>query len=522
MNRRFYSQHGEDYLAWKLLEDRESPGFFVEIGALDGRRFSNTLVFEEAGWNGLCIEAHPDYYPMVERSRPGSTCIHAACCDRDGQSITFHANSRGALSAIEPYDEQWIRQRFDDFFDGFEQVEVPARTLSSMLDEVGSPGQPDVVSIDVEGNEMMVLRGIDFERHQPRLIIVEAQGNQERDAITGYLAPHGYRVAREVSSNLFMVRRCRDARRLRRQTIDTPLVHTAHPHDDGAEESVVWPSVNRPAGALGRGGDLAKRAVRKAARIAQSIASSTVPVADKAQVIESNSTVAGSTSDERGDVFDVGFHGDAYLLELIDRLIPQVELFIETGANLGTTTRYVADRFPNVEVRACEPDEAAATKARKLVAGLANARIQCEPSPEFLHSLYAEHLEMSALGTFYFLDAHGHGFEWPLAGELAYLSRFDRGMVLVDDCKVPGKPQFKHSAYAGQECSIEYIARALQPGHDYDVVVPDYTDRTSAHHPLIGYALIAFGTPALRLAVAGDARFKLTTIQSTVATEAAA
>lgn len=504
MNRRYYSQKGEDFLAWTLLGDRSGPGYFVEIGALDGRRFSNTLSFEERGWAGLCVEAHPDYYPMVRASRMGSTCIPAACCDKDGQSITFHANARGALSAIEPFDEEWLAEKFGDFMNGFEQVQVPARTLNSMLDECHAPIDIDLISIDVEGNEMMVLGGLDLERYHPRLLIIEAH-KENLDDITRHMAAHGYRVGRQVASNLLFVKSDADARTLAKVTLDVKLIHTAHPQDQGAEDAIVHYVEPTGPGVMARAAKLARRAASKIRRavLPTQVASIEVPAEPE---------VAGSVDDDRGRLHELGFHGDAYLLALVDRLLPCTDGFIETGANLGSTTRYVADRFAGLRVLSCEPDAQAAAKANVHLENLSNAKVYNEFSPDFLHNVfdYAPLLD-DALNC-YFLDAHGHGFKWPLADEIAFITKHRRGIIIVDDCRVPGREEFKYSEYAGQECCLEYIAAALDPRHEYDVVFPDYSDRTSAHHALAGYVMIAFGTPLLRHAIDGDRKFKHLTV----------
>jgi hypothetical protein len=52
------------------------------------------------------------------------------------------------------------------------EVDVPARTLSSLLDEIAAP-EVDLLSLDVEGFEEQVLRGLDLERHAPRYVLVE-------------------------------------------------------------------------------------------------------------------------------------------------------------------------------------------------------------------------------------------------------------------------------------------------------------------------------------------------------------
>jgi hypothetical protein len=62
-------------------------------------------------------------------------------------------------------------------------AEVPARTLSSILDEAGSP-EVDLLSLDVEGFEASALAGLDLDRHAPRFILVEiVDEDVERPAI---------------------------------------------------------------------------------------------------------------------------------------------------------------------------------------------------------------------------------------------------------------------------------------------------------------------------------------------------
>lgn len=64
-------------------------------------------------------------------------------------------------------------------------MEVPARTLSSILKQHGIE-RIDLLSLDVEGNELEALRGIDFYVHKPRFMLIEARYRREID---NYLAP---------------------------------------------------------------------------------------------------------------------------------------------------------------------------------------------------------------------------------------------------------------------------------------------------------------------------------------------
>jgi hypothetical protein len=68
------------------------------------------------------------------------------------------------------------------------EAAVPARTLTSLLDEIGAP-EVDLLSLDVEGFEPQVLAGLNLEKYPPRWILVEVHelpaGREPIEAILG-------------------------------------------------------------------------------------------------------------------------------------------------------------------------------------------------------------------------------------------------------------------------------------------------------------------------------------------------
>jgi hypothetical protein len=78
-------------------------------------------------------------------------------------------------------------------------INVPIRTLDSILTEASSPVAFDFLSIDVEGHEIEVLRGFDIARWRPKLILLEdhvADLSRHR-----YLTAAGYRIIRRYENN---------------------------------------------------------------------------------------------------------------------------------------------------------------------------------------------------------------------------------------------------------------------------------------------------------------------------------
>jgi FkbM family methyltransferase len=131
----FYSQHGEDYLLFTLFR-QHTDGFYVDIGAFDGVHISNTCVFDRLGWHGICVEAHPEYFSILERNRPGATCVHAACVGLGQPSVVgFHAEKLGLLSGLQADQTPNMERRYAArglTFQGFDTIDVPALTLNQV------------------------------------------------------------------------------------------------------------------------------------------------------------------------------------------------------------------------------------------------------------------------------------------------------------------------------------------------------------------------------------------------------
>lgn len=184
-------------------------GFFIEVGANDGYAQSNTYYLEKKlGWRGVLIEAIPELYERCRKRRKRSRVFHCALvADTTSQpTVTMHfANlmsvADGALKTPEAQEEH-IRvglkvQRLPN--NASYTIEVPARTLTSLLDEINPP-LVDFFSLDVEGYELQVLQGLDLSRYRPTYILVEARFFDE---VNAYLQPYYDLVERMTYHDYF-------------------------------------------------------------------------------------------------------------------------------------------------------------------------------------------------------------------------------------------------------------------------------------------------------------------------------
>jgi FkbM family methyltransferase len=177
--------------------DRDG-GFFVEAGAHDGFTQSNTYWLERfRGWHGLLVEPMAELAAEARLSRPASTVVQCALVSADDQREKLPMRFGDLMSMVDGAREpEWPAAGTILGWRDPHNVDVDARTLSSLLDEIGAP-EVDLLSLDVEGFEAHALQGLDLERHAPRYVLVELH-NRNRDkppvdaVLAGRYVEHGW------------------------------------------------------------------------------------------------------------------------------------------------------------------------------------------------------------------------------------------------------------------------------------------------------------------------------------------
>jgi FkbM family methyltransferase len=179
-------------------------GFFVEAGANDGYLQSNTYYFERfKKWTGVLVEPVPELYRACRRERPGSAVFNCALVpdERAGEPVRMHYG--GLMSVMAGIHETPTEDRAHAEagsqlgWDLNYELEVPGRTLTSILDEVGATSV-DLISLDVEGYEASALEGLDVERFAPSMVLVEVRDQGNIPAIEAALGP-AYEVIADLS-----------------------------------------------------------------------------------------------------------------------------------------------------------------------------------------------------------------------------------------------------------------------------------------------------------------------------------
>ena len=163
-----YAQNLEDVLLWRALGHIKN-GFYIDVGANDPVDHSVTKAFYDAGWSGINIEPLPAFHLEFTRQRPRDINLDVAAGASDGSLTLFDVPSVNGWASPDRAVADAHRAG------GFEVAEltVPVRTLAGICANYVK-GDIHFLKVDVEGFEGEVLRGMDFERWRPWVLVIEA------------------------------------------------------------------------------------------------------------------------------------------------------------------------------------------------------------------------------------------------------------------------------------------------------------------------------------------------------------
>lgn len=192
----YNSQFGED--KW-IDENITLPeyGFYLDIGAADPVRLSNTHFLHKNGWHGLCVDGDARQVNLL--SQAGKTVLHAVVTQKP-QELTFHEYEHADLSGVSQIAEEKKRV----LVSARKVRTTPVYELKRLLFSV----HINYCSLDVEGMELEVLTGMQECDMYPDVMIVEfdSMGRPDISAqILAKLKEMGYRLVHTTKANYIVV-----------------------------------------------------------------------------------------------------------------------------------------------------------------------------------------------------------------------------------------------------------------------------------------------------------------------------
>ncbi|MFD0749283.1 FkbM family methyltransferase [Mucilaginibacter calamicampi] len=166
------SQAGEDKIVEFLFKSKGIQAIrYIDIGANDPIGHNNTYLFYSSNSSGVLIEPDTTFISRLEAARPRDTVINAAVSTGSDTEAELYVFADSALNTLSKADAE-LRQA-----SGLNKIlqikKVPLLTIAQVIDQYMEKCLPDLVSLDVEGVDLEILRSFPFEKYPVPVWIVE-------------------------------------------------------------------------------------------------------------------------------------------------------------------------------------------------------------------------------------------------------------------------------------------------------------------------------------------------------------
>jgi FkbM family methyltransferase len=210
-NRMNKAEGNVDRIIQRRFFSGQGSGIFVDVGAAGPDYLSISALYRSMGWRVIAIEPNPVFCELHRQK--GYEVLQYACGDHDEDNVGFLiVDSHGAPYAngevsFESFSSLGIKDSYAALKDNLDKMEIQVnlRRLDTIL-KTHAPDieHLDILSVDVEGWELEVLRGLSIEKYKPRVMVIENLFNarEYRD----YMKSIGYILWRRVRPNDVYVR----------------------------------------------------------------------------------------------------------------------------------------------------------------------------------------------------------------------------------------------------------------------------------------------------------------------------
>lgn len=147
-----YSQNHEDDFIVEYFSQDEKPGRFLDIGAHNGKLFSNSLALIEKGWSGVMVEPSPAPFAELLRNHAYNEnlrLVNAAISPVAQWSTFWDPDGEMIGSTNERHVARWSKWIEKQSRDPYRKFTLRTVSVPALLDEIGTVF--DFINVDVEG-----------------------------------------------------------------------------------------------------------------------------------------------------------------------------------------------------------------------------------------------------------------------------------------------------------------------------------------------------------------------------------
>lgn len=166
-----YSQCGEDLIMSGIFNAlRIEHPTYIDIGAHDATYLSNTYLFYQSGSSGLSIEPNPYLLGKFRKKRRRDICLNVGVGVTSATEAPFYVMSSSTLSTFSKEEAERMAGQGNEKIK--EVINLPLISFNEVVATYLN-SNPNLVSLDVEGLDLVILKSIDFTACRPEVFCVE-------------------------------------------------------------------------------------------------------------------------------------------------------------------------------------------------------------------------------------------------------------------------------------------------------------------------------------------------------------
>jgi FkbM family methyltransferase len=177
-----YSQFGEDLIVSYLFNTLgiQQPTY-LDVGANHPKFISNTYYFYKRGAHGVLVEPNPRLAKLLRSARPRDIVLEVGIGLTAETQADFYvfggfADGLSTFSKSEATHWETVGLKGHGTIPVEKVIKVPLVPINKIVADNFQDKAPSLLSLDVEGLDLDVLKGLDFDRFAPDVVCVETLG----------------------------------------------------------------------------------------------------------------------------------------------------------------------------------------------------------------------------------------------------------------------------------------------------------------------------------------------------------
>ena len=204
------SQFGEDKKILNLFKNKRK-GIYLDLGCFHPIRQNNTYLFHKLGWKGINIDLNPLAIDLFNIARPNDINICTAISGKKGTKNLFFDHELISLNTISKNHTLFLKKAFGKT--NLKKRKIKTNTLNSILKKHNIK-DIDFMNIDIEGNELEVLKALNLKKIAIKVICIEIVNYQiysndikiNKEKIFNILKKNNYRLKFKTFVNYIFIK----------------------------------------------------------------------------------------------------------------------------------------------------------------------------------------------------------------------------------------------------------------------------------------------------------------------------